>query len=45
MSSALMPTLMLVPTGIGCDIGGYAVTLPSAVAGCSERLPDLLPMS
>ena len=19
-----MPTLMLVPTGIGCDIGGYA---------------------
>ena len=31
MSAAPLPTLMVVPTGIGCEIGGYAGdALPSA---------------
>ena len=24
MNPAVMPTVMVVPTGIGCEIGGYA---------------------
>ena len=47
MSSAPMPTLMLVPTGIGCDIGGYAGdALPSArllAAAAALLLPLLQP--
>ena len=48
MSSAPMPTLMLVPTGIGCDIGGYAGdALPSArllaaASGCLITHPNVM---
>ena len=43
-----MPTLMLVPTGIGCDIGGYAGdALPSArllaaASGCLITHPNVM---
>ena len=43
-----MPTLMLVPTGIGCAIGGYAGdALPSArllaaASGCLITHPNVL---
>ena len=43
-----MPTLMLVPTGIGCDIGGFAGdALPSArllagASGCLITHPNVM---
>ena len=43
-----MPTLMLVPTGIGCDMGGYAGdALPSArllaaASGCLITHPNVM---
>ncbi|MFL0792058.1 MAG: DUF3326 domain-containing protein, partial [Prochlorococcus sp.] len=43
-----LPTLMLVPTGIGCDIGGYAGdALPSArllaaASGCLITHPNVM---
>ena len=48
MSSPPMPTLMLVPTGIGCAIGGYAGdALPSArllaaASGCLITHPNVM---
>ena len=48
MTAAPMPTLMLVPTGIGCAIGGYAGdALPSArllaaASGCLITHPNVL---
>lgn len=48
MSSLPMPTLMLVPTGIGCDIGGFAGdALPSArllaaASGCLITHPNVM---
>ncbi len=43
-----MPTLMLVPTGIGCDIGGYAgdalpcARLLAAASGCLITHPNVM---
>ena len=48
MTAAPMPTLMLVPTGIGCAIGGYAGdALPSArllaaASGCLITHPNVM---
>ena len=48
MTPAPLPTLMLVPTGIGCDIGGYAGdALPSArllaaASGCLITHPNVM---
>ena len=48
MSSAAMPTLMVVPTGIGCEIGGYAGdAIPSArllasASGCLITHPNVM---
>ena len=48
MSAAPLPTLMVVPTGIGCEIGGYAGdALPSArllaaASGCLITHPNVM---
>ena len=48
MTPAPLPTLMLIPTGIGCDIGGYAGdALPSArllaaASGCLITHPNVM---
>ena len=48
MSEAPLPTLMVVPTGIGCEIGGYAGdALPSArllaaASGCLITHPNVM---
>ncbi len=48
MSAPPLPTLMVVPTGIGCDIGGYAGdALPSArllaaASGCLITHPNVM---
>ncbi|MEB3176216.1 MAG: DUF3326 domain-containing protein [Synechococcus sp.] len=48
MSAEPLPTLMLVPTGIGCEIGGYAGdALPSArllaaASGCLITHPNVM---
>ena len=48
MSAAALPVLMLVPTGIGCAIGGYAGdALPSArllaaASGCLITHPNVI---
>ena len=48
MTSAPLPTVMLIPTGIGCDIGGYAGdALPSArllaaASGCLITHPNVM---
>ena len=48
MSPAVMPTVMVVPTGIGCEIGGYAGdAIPSArllasASGCLITHPNVM---
>ena len=48
MMPAPLPTLMLIPTGIGCDVGGYAGdALPSArllaaASGCLITHPNVM---
>ena len=43
MTAPSLPVLMLVPTGIGCDIGGYAGdALPSARLLAADAKPAKL---
>ena len=48
MSAAPLPTLMLVPTGVGCEIGGYAgdampaARLLAAASGCLITHPNVM---
>ena len=48
MSAAALPVLMLVPTGIGCSIGGYAgdampsARLLAAASGCLITHPNVM---
>ena len=48
MSAAPLPTLMVVPTGIGCAVGGYAgdalpsARLMAAASGCLITHPNVM---